>query len=166
VDLKPYRAEYGRFPVEHRDWSVDAKEFARFAAKGPEPTGAATLVWNPEGQILLLRHRPETGWQDLWATPGGLAERGETPGDCAVRETKEETGLDLSITTLTKVVICHVTSEDRALPYTFFQFEGKAQGTPRPGKRILAAAWVEGLPVEMHFRADYLEPWMGRRPQL
>ena len=166
MDLAPYRKEYGRFPIEHRDWPVDAKGFARFAAKGPEPIGAAALVWREDRRVLLLRHRHETGWQDLWATPGGFAERGESPEDCAVRETKEETGLDLAIAALTKVIICHVTDAARRLPYTFFQFEGSASGSPRPGDGIVAVAWSDQLPVEMHFRSDYVEPWLRGRARL
>jgi hypothetical protein len=67
---------------------------------------------------------------------------------------------------LDKVIPCHVTNEGRVLPYTFFQFEGESQGNPRPGEGIAEAAWLERLPVEMHFRADYMEPWMRRRPAL
>lgn len=166
MDLAPYRAKYRRFPLEHRDWPVEEAAFARFAARGGEPIGAATLVWNHEGQILLLRHDPEAGREDLWETPGGFAERGESPEACAVRETNEETGLALTITTLTKVIVCHVSSENRLVPYAFFQFEGEAQGKPRPGEGIAEAAWLDRLPVEMHFRADYLEPWLRRRPAL
>lgn len=166
MDVAAYRKEYGGVSVEHRDWPVDGRGFARFAAHGPEPVGSAALVWNEKGHILLLRHLPETGWADLWATPGGFAEAGESPEACAIRETIEETGLVLTITALTKVVICHVANKDRLLSYTFFQFEGEAQGEPRPGTGIADAAWLDRLPVEMHFRADYLEPWMRRRPPL
>ena len=166
MDLVSYRAKYGGFPVEHRDWPVDADTFARFAAKGRDPVGAAALVWNHARQILLLRHTREKGWQDLWATPGGFAERGEAPEACTVRETKEETGLDLTITALTKIIICHVTEGTRQLQYMFFQFEGEANGSARPGDGIAAVAWSDQLPVEMHFRADYVEPWLRRRPPL
>lgn len=35
-----------------------------------------------------------------WSLPGGIMEVGETLGECAVRETREETGLDIAITGL------------------------------------------------------------------
>ncbi len=128
--------------------------------------GAATLVWSREGAILLLRADPMEGRSDLWETPGGFAERGESPEACAVRETTEETGLAVTVTALDKVILCYVTNGDRVLPYNFFQFEGEARGHPRPGDGIAEAAWLDRLPVEMHFRTDYLEPWLRRRPAL
>jgi ADP-ribose pyrophosphatase YjhB (NUDIX family) len=42
------------------------------------------------GRMLLLQ-RPDSG---LWALPGGLAEVGELPSHSAVRELREETGLE------------------------------------------------------------------------
>ena len=166
MDIAAYRKEYGRVGVEHRDWPVDPKEFAKFAARGREPLGSAALAWNPRGQILLIRHRPETGWRDLWATPGGFADPGESPEACAIRETREETGLSLKVNGLTKVIVCHVIYEARHVPYIFFQFEGETEGKPIPGKEISDASWLDHLPVEMHFREDYLEPWMRRRAPL
>jgi len=40
------------------------------------------------GKLLLVRDR-----RGLWSTPGGHLDFGESPADCAVRETREETGV-------------------------------------------------------------------------
>ncbi len=58
----------------------------------------ATSVYvdDDEGRILLIRRTDN----DLWAMPGGGMEVGETVSECAVRETKEETGIDVDITSL------------------------------------------------------------------
>lgn len=47
-----------------------------------------------DGRVLLQqRADPERPW----GLPGGAMELGETPGATAIRETKEETGLDISL---------------------------------------------------------------------
>lgn len=63
----------------------------------PQPTkiipAASAVVTNQEGDILLQRRSDN----DLWALPGGAMEVGETIGETARREVKEETGLDVEL---------------------------------------------------------------------
>ena len=40
--------------------------------------------------MILLSHEIKSGW---WLVPGGGMEAGETPEECCIRETEEETGL-------------------------------------------------------------------------
>ncbi|MFD4460028.1 NUDIX domain-containing protein [Nocardia sp. NPDC058480] len=58
--------------------------------------GGSVLVTDGSGRILMQR-RGDSG---NWSLPGGAMEIGETLEECAVRETKEETGLDIEITGL------------------------------------------------------------------
>lgn len=51
---------------------------------------AATIVLNERNEILLLKG-PSRGWE----MPGGVVEEGESLKDAAVRETKEESGIDV-----------------------------------------------------------------------
>ncbi len=54
----------------------------------------ATIL--PQGDsLLLVRHRK--GDKRYWMLPGGGLDYGETFEQCAIREIKEETGLDISI---------------------------------------------------------------------
>jgi HAD superfamily hydrolase (TIGR01509 family) len=46
------------------------------------------LVWGPRGTVLLVHKK-----LGIWVQPGGHIEAGEAPGDAALRETTEETGL-------------------------------------------------------------------------
>lgn len=165
MDLARFRRTYGRVQVERRDWPVSAEEFARFARQGSEPVGAAALIWNDRREILLVREESAEGKEAFWSTPGGFAEKGETPEDCVHREAQEESGVTVRITALTKVVTCYVIHEGRVLPFTFFQFEAEHLAwRPKPGKRIQEAAWFDRLPDPMHFRRDYVDAWRRGRP--
>jgi 8-oxo-dGTP diphosphatase len=58
----------------------------------------AGAVVEKHGKILLLRRAANKRiLPDHWDLPGGKLEPGEDPVACAVRETKEETGLDVTI---------------------------------------------------------------------
>jgi len=54
------------------------------------------LAVDERGRLLLQRRR-DTG---QWALPMGKMEIGETPTECAVRETREETGIAVQVTGL------------------------------------------------------------------
>ncbi|MEU9332959.1 NUDIX domain-containing protein [Streptomyces sp. NPDC048290] len=66
----------------------------------PEPNSlvvaASAVVADGEGRVLLQRRR-DSG---LWALPGGGMEMTDSLPGTAVREVKEETGLDVEITGL------------------------------------------------------------------
>jgi 8-oxo-dGTP diphosphatase len=56
-----------------------------------------TLIANTKGEILILqRSKHNDVLPEYWDIPGGTLEDGEDPEQGAVRETKEETGLDIS----------------------------------------------------------------------
>ena len=57
--------------------------------------GVGVLVCNKEGKILLMKRAGAYG-KDSWAPPGGHVEFGETASETARRETKEETGIDIT----------------------------------------------------------------------
>jgi ADP-ribose pyrophosphatase YjhB (NUDIX family) len=54
------------------------------------------VVTDEQARILLVKRRDN----DLWALPGGGMDLGESIVDTAVREVKEETGLDVEVTGL------------------------------------------------------------------
>ncbi|MBV9022915.1 MAG: NUDIX domain-containing protein [Streptomycetaceae bacterium] len=66
----------------------------------PKPTSrkasASVFVRDEAGRLLLLRRVDN----DLWTIPTGGVKKQETVGQAAVRECREETGLDVEITGL------------------------------------------------------------------
>ncbi|MEU2834160.1 NUDIX domain-containing protein [Streptomyces lavendulae] len=56
---------------------------------------AASAVVVDEGGRVLLQRRTDNG---MWALPGGKMDLGESIGECAIRETFEETGVTVEIT--------------------------------------------------------------------
>ncbi len=57
----------------------------------PEPT-TGVFIFNPAGELLLLESHK---WPGRYVVPGGHVELGERIEDAAIREAKEETGLDV-----------------------------------------------------------------------
>ncbi|MCK7623741.1 NUDIX hydrolase [Streptomyces sp. RS10V-4] len=60
-----------------------------------ERPGIAAAIIVQEGRVLMVRRRISEG-KLSWQFPAGEVEPGETREDAAVRETKEETGLNVS----------------------------------------------------------------------
>jgi 8-oxo-dGTP pyrophosphatase MutT (NUDIX family) len=53
------------------------------------------VIW--QGQLLLVQHHDPRDGKTFWMPPGGGSYPGETPEQAAVREVREETGLDVRV---------------------------------------------------------------------
>ncbi|HEY4112512.1 MAG TPA: NUDIX domain-containing protein [Rhizomicrobium sp.] len=62
------------------------------ALASPVAFGVSAIIEDAEGRILLVRQRYSPGWH----FPGGGVDRGEPPADAAIRECREEVGLQSS----------------------------------------------------------------------
>lgn len=63
--------------------------------RNPVPT-VDTIIETQGGIVLIRRRNPPPGW----AIPGGFVDYGETVEAAAVREAREETGLDVTLVRL------------------------------------------------------------------
>jgi len=91
--------------------------------------GVGVLVFR-EGKLLLGRRKGSHG-AGFWSAPGGHLEFGETPEQCAIRETLEETGLSLDVVQPGPWVNDIFTAEQKHYVTLFCIAESKAgQGEP------------------------------------
>jgi len=59
--------------------------------------GGSVCLYDPLSSSVLLGLRLRPPWQDRWSFPGGSVEEGETLLQAALRELKEETGLEAPV---------------------------------------------------------------------
>tara|TARA_B100000029_G_scaffold241014_1_gene238207 strand:- start:948 stop:2738 length:1791 start_codon:yes stop_codon:yes gene_type:complete len=58
---------------------------------------AGALIMEGDKVLLLRRSAKETSRHGMWELPGGKLEEGESPEEAALNETKEESGLEVTI---------------------------------------------------------------------
>lgn len=95
--LDDLRDEYGSFPLHGMTVENGPDRFeegrAYFEAGGRG--GAGARVTDDGGRVLLIRHPERPG---EWVLPGGAHEPGEPVEEAAVREVREETGVECEVT--------------------------------------------------------------------
>jgi 8-oxo-dGTP pyrophosphatase MutT (NUDIX family) len=89
---------------------------------------AAVAIHDDQGRVLMGLHADRR----IWVLPGGLIEPSETPSDGAVRETWEETGLSVELTSVLgvyggKELLVDYVNGDRA-SYVATIFRGRVIG--------------------------------------
>ena len=77
-----------------------------------------------DGRVLFVLRKYDPG-KDEWCLPAGFVEAGEHPAASAVREVKEETGLDVEIT---GVYDTWATDEDPRTPVVSIAFTARVTG--------------------------------------
>lgn len=109
-------------------------------------------------KILWIRRglEPRKG---LWAMPAGFMEQGESLQQAAVRELKEETGLEIAPGDLQLSVLSSLTFIDEV--YIVFRCQSTEVPLTPPGDEILDVAWLEESKVPWgHLAYPDTEPFM------
>lgn len=126
--------------------------------RNPIPT-VDLIIEMPDHRILLVRRRnPPPGW----ALPGGFVDYGETLEAAAVREAREEIGLDVRL-----VRQFHTYSDpcrDPRIHTITTVFLARATGTPVAGDDAADVMAVDpcNLPPDMAFdHADIVKDWVA-----
>jgi ADP-ribose pyrophosphatase YjhB (NUDIX family) len=89
--------------------------------------GVKVMVFNPRGELVLIRN--SYGRSDLFVLPGGGIRPFEQPAKAAVREIREEIGLDLDQLTL---VSTHVSTTEGKRDMIYL-YKATATGLPQVG---------------------------------
>ncbi|MXX81664.1 MAG: NUDIX hydrolase [Chloroflexi bacterium] len=93
------------------------------------------LATDEHGRLLYVRRNHEPAMYE-WAWPSGFVDAGERVEDAAVREVREETGVEVEVEEL--LGVWSATGEQVVL----IAYRARAvAGALRPGSEALAAAW-------------------------
>lgn len=125
------------------------------------------VVGNDAGEILLIRRSDN----DNWALPGGAIDLGESVAQAAIRETKEETGIDCEITGLVGIytdpghIILYTSNGEARREFSIVLTARPTAGTPTPSDESTEVRWIPpsglsryGMDRSMRLRIDhYLE---------
>jgi 8-oxo-dGTP pyrophosphatase MutT (NUDIX family) len=102
------------------------------------------VVTNASGDVLLIRRSDNQNW----AVPGGAIDLGESMVQAAIRETREETGIDCEITGLVGIYtdpkhLILYTSDGEVRQEFSIVLTGRATGgTPTPSSESSDVRWV------------------------
>jgi len=117
-----------------------------------------------DNRVMLIRRsiEPYEGW---WDIPGGFLEIDELPGEAAIREVQEETGLKVTLTDLVGFYLGRYTSGESIRSTLNIYFVGRVVGgKEQPGEDAKAVAWfsLDELPERLAFdhASQAFEDWI------
>jgi ADP-ribose pyrophosphatase YjhB (NUDIX family) len=118
--------------------------------RNPAPAAGAILV--RDGAILLVQRSVDPRQND-WCIPAGFIEWNEHPQQTAVRELKEETGLDISIRTIFDIFFGM--DDPRTHAVLILYIADVVGGQIKPGDDAADVRWFDfdHLPANIAFQA-------------
>lgn len=126
-----------------------------------DPKLAAAVIVERDGRLLFGRRGPSARASGRWSFPAGFVERGERVEDAAIRETREEVGLEVTLGPLLGLF-----SETGDPVVLAVYLAAISEGEPVAGDDIDLVGWfaVNELP-ELAFPRDraIVEQWRARR---
>jgi ADP-ribose pyrophosphatase YjhB (NUDIX family) len=105
--------------------------------------GIGVVVWRADKVLLVKRRNPPQ--QGFWSLPGGKQELGETIRHTAVREVREETGLEIKpLDIITALDAISLDQQGRIeFHYTLVEVAAEAgEGEPQPLDDVTDVCWA------------------------
>ena len=102
------------------------------------------VVVNDAGEILMIRRTDN----DNWAVPGGAIDLGESVAQAAVRETREESGIECEITGIVgiysdpKHVLLYTSNGEVRQEFSIVLTARPLSGQPTPSSESSEVRWV------------------------
>lgn len=155
--LAALRERYGELPVHEERIEAPRETYERLRADAErDALGGARVRLARDGELLLVSNRGEHGWD----VPGGAIEPGESLGETARREVREETGFECelgSAVAANRFGFLPETGEGPLVEGLWVYFEGRVvAGTLDPqDAELVDAGWFEDPPDELD---PYAEP--------
>jgi len=129
------------------------------------------VVTNDDGEVLLIRRTDN----DNWAVPGGAVDLGESVAQAAIRETREESGIDCQITGIVGIysdprhVILYTSDGEVRQEFSILLTATPTGGHPTPSSETSDVRWVGpgelgnyGMDRSMRIRVShFLDPGNG-----
>lgn len=106
----------------------------------------ATLVYAIRDDEVLLHQRVKDPNKGLWVAPGGKLEPDESPTECAMREMREETGMQIEAPIL-RGIMTEVSPRPDYQWITFIFAATEWSGELAPAKGIGSFRWVPARAV-------------------
>ncbi|KPV63817.1 MAG: ADP-ribose pyrophosphatase [Candidatus Bathyarchaeota archaeon BA2] len=119
-----------------------------------QPIVGVAAVIVQDGKLVLVKRGVEPG-KGKWSIPGGCMELGERVRKTAIREAKEECGLDIELVDGTPMDAIDniIEGENGRLQYHYIILQFLARpvgGTLRPGSDVTEVRWVPLEEVEKY----------------
>jgi ADP-ribose pyrophosphatase YjhB (NUDIX family) len=124
------------------------------------------VIINDNNEILMIRRSDNANW----AVPGGAVDLGESLKEAAVRETKEESGVDIEVTGLVgiytdpKHIVLYTSNDEARQEFSIVLTASAVGGMLRTSSESTEVRWVrpeqiDGLDMDRSMRlriGDYL----------
>lgn len=116
------------------------------------PVPAAGIIVEQNGEVLLVKraHPPKIGW---WCIPAGFMEWNEHPSETAIRELREETSLEIKISSFFNI---YSGNDDPRTNAVLILYRGEiVSGKPKAADDALEVSFfsLDALPDKIAFEA-------------